>query len=40
VEYKTPKLTKLGSLSELTLGNNGSVPDMNGRGTHKQGQPG
>ena len=28
--YRTPKLRRLGSLSSLTLGMNGSCPDGNG----------
>lgn len=30
MEYRTPRLTSLGSLSSLTLGQNGSCPDGSG----------
>jgi hypothetical protein len=34
VAYQPPALVVLGSVSELTLGNNGSLLDNNGRGSH------
>ena len=39
VTYKSPELKRLGTLAELTLGNNGSVLDKNGKGSKKAGDP-